>query len=62
MAIIIVSAVRLLIDHILDIGIATSRIRSTADADDGRMGWLASGGLDRTVKVRCQESAKCFLH
>lgn len=35
---------------------------STADADDGRMGWLASGGLDRTVKVRCQESAKYFLY
>lgn len=24
------------------------------DADDGRMGWLASGGLDRTVKVSAQ--------
>ena len=24
---------------------------TASDTDDGRMGWLASGGLDRTVKV-----------
>lgn len=43
-----------LLDDLSGIGGGTGGSESwnnVPDTDDGRMGWLASGGLDRTVKV-----------